>query len=531
MDESISAKGRNKGKSKKLIIFILTGILIIGGSVAAFVLLNLSDKQKYFLAEKNSAEFIEEQIKDRMETELSWQEKTKENPTETTIELAAAYNDPAANLSNLGPAQIINNSTLTIKNALDTEKKKMATEISGDFGGITIDGLNLYLTSEKLLVQLPFLQELLLVNEGDVSKLLNQIDPQTYSGEEKVEFDKLFNGSNVLPEDDQEYLKEEYLKMLYDKLPDSAFKTTDEKIEVNSNTIDAEKITFHLTEKELKDLLITTMEKMKEDERFIEILREQLEMQFLGAGSSLTPSVETNIDSMVAEFDASMEDAINGLEKLQIPDGLTSIIWTNNDLIVKRDFALSMGPSKDKIVTLNVDGTQLFNETEQTFDYKLGFEENGEKSDVTVTGDLSWKDNSAKDSIKLASSEGELTYEGTSTVDDGTKEFERNFTLKTGQEKGGITWTGNAEYQEEAMNAEHEISIQLPGMAEDIVSLQLENESNLVKQVDIPEDSQTKDIGGMDINALTQYIQKEVTPQFQQWLFGILGSGGGLNGF
>lgn len=534
MGESISRNNRNKGTSKKIIIFIITAFLIVGGSVAAFVLLNFSDKQKYFLAEKNSFEVIGEQVENRFEPELNWQEKVQDNPTESTLELSATYNDPVASTSTFGPAQIINNSTLTINNSMDLKEKKMATKISGAFGGITIDGLNFYLTSEKLLVELPFLKELLQVKEGNIGNLLHQIDPEIYTGKDKVDFDTFFNGSKVLPEDDQEYLKTEYLEMLYDELPDEAFNATDETVEVNSTSYDTEKITFHLTEEQLKELLTTTMEKMKDDERLKEIIRKQIAIQSLGAGVSTTniaPGLENDIDVMMEEFDNSLDNAIKELESFQIPDGLTSTIWVNNDLIVKRDFSVKMGPSEDQLVTLEMNGVQMLGDKNQTFNYTLGAIENGNDSSMTVTGDLSWKDNKADDSIKIVASEGEFTYEGTSTLEDGKRDFERMFTLKTGSDQGGLNWSGNATYNEDEMSSENTFAVQVPGMAEEMLSLLVATDAKLIKQVEVPEEPKIKDIGSMKVNEIMQYFQMEVAPQFQQWLIGIMGSGGNLNGF
>ncbi|ASN05047.1 DUF6583 family protein [Virgibacillus necropolis] len=531
MGESISQNNRRKGTSKKFLIFIITAILIIGGSVAAFVLLNVSDKQNYFLAEKNSFEVIGEQFEKRFEQELNWQEKVQENPTESTMELSATYNDPAAGTSPFGPAQIINNSTLTINNSMDLKEKKMATEISGAFGGITIDGLNLYLTSEKLLVELPFLKELLQIKEGDIGKLLHEVDPTMYSGKEKIDFDTFFNGSKVLSEDDQEYLKKEYLEMVYDKLPDDAFKATDETVEVNSESIDAEKITFQLNEKQVKDLLSSVMEKMKDDKRLKEIIREQLAVQSLGAGvstSSIAPSVENDIDQMIKEFETTLDKAIKGLETFQIPDGLNSTIWVKDEQIVKRDFSLSMGPSKDELVTFEINGTQTLGETDQTFDYTIGAVENGQDSSMTITGDLSWKDNKADDSIKLVAGDFEAAYTGNSTLIDGKREFERVFTFKTRPDQGELNWSGNATYNEDKMNSEHTFAVQVPGMAEDALSLHVANDAKLIKQVEIPKDPEVKDIGSMSVDEIMQYFQVEVAPQFQQWMMGIMG--GNLNG-
>lgn len=534
MSERLPYRNRKKGKSKKFVIFTITALLLIGGSISAFVLLNFSEKQKYFLAEKKSFEVFGEQIENRFEPELTWNEKAKEHPTESTIELSATYNDPNANLTAFGPAQIINNSTITINSQTDLEEKKMAAEISGAFGGITVDGLNLYLTSDKLLLSLPFLEELLQIKEADASKLLKELNPETFTSKEKIDFDTFFKGSRVLSEEDQEYLKDEYLMMFYEELPDSAFKAAEEKIEVNSETINTEKITFHLKEQQFKDILRTIMQKMKDDEKLMEILREQIAFQTLSTGmpsdDKIAPTIKSDIDDLIKDFETSLEKAITNLETFKIPEGLTSTIWINESLIVKRDFSITMGPSSDQLVSFGIEGTQMLEGSSQTFNYTLGVEENGQSSVLTLTGDLTWKDNKADDSIKLAGKDLEILYEGNSKLVDGKKDFERKLSFKSGVDQGALSWTGNATYKEDNMNAENTFTVQVPGMSEDILSLHVSNEAKLINQVEIPESADVKDIGGMRAEEINTYFQTEVVPQFQQWLFGVMGSSGGLNG-
>ncbi|MFZ3576350.1 hypothetical protein [Virgibacillus sp. DJP39] len=524
MERSLLGNNRKKG----IIIFVVTALLIVGGSVAAFVLLNFSDKQKYFLAEKSSIEAISEQFNNRFEPELNWQEKVQENPTESTYELSATYNDPSANVTLFGPSQIINNSTLTLKNATDFKNKKMATEISGAFGGITIDGLSFYLTSEKLLVELPFLKELLQMKEGDIGQLLKELDPQMYTGKEKIDYDTFFNRSS-LSESDQEYLKEEYLEMIYDSLPDESFQASEETVEVNSTSFNAEKIVFHLTEKQLKKILSTTLEKMKSDQRLKEIIKEQVALRSFGAGmstSSLTPSVESDIDEMINEFETTLDHGIEQLKTIQIPDGLKSTIWVTDDSIIQRELVFSVGPSNGEIVTFNVSGKQFISETDQTFDYTFSVKENQNASTLALTGDLSWKNNEANDSIKLVADGLEVGYDGNSTLTDGKREFERIFTLNTEQDQGSLSWSGNAMYNKNEMSSEHSLTIQAPEMPKDMLSLQLSKDARLIKEVTIPSGQNVKDIGSMTADEIMQYFQTEVTPKFQQWVMGIMGSGG-----
>src|SRR5690625_4918010 len=142
-----------KGAPKGLIAIIIAAVVVIGGGAAALMLINVGEKERYFLVEKNTIDFMVETFEDRYEPEMNWMEHSEENVTESTVEVAAEYNDPYSQPDTMGmdPSQIINNSTLTITGATDMENQEMSAEILADIGGMEIDGIEFYLTSEYLL--------------------------------------------------------------------------------------------------------------------------------------------------------------------------------------------------------------------------------------------------------------------------------------------------------------------------------------------------------------------------------------------
>src|SRR5690625_6718003 len=81
MDETVNDGTEKRGFPKKIIAIIVIAVLVIGGSVAAYVMFNLSDKEKYFLAEKKSFEFMADKVEERFQPELDWLEQSKENQT------------------------------------------------------------------------------------------------------------------------------------------------------------------------------------------------------------------------------------------------------------------------------------------------------------------------------------------------------------------------------------------------------------------------------------------------------------------
>jgi len=526
MEETLN-DGQKKGFPKKIVAIIIAAVLVIGGGVAAYVMLNLSDKEKYFLSEKKSMEFLTDKVEERFKPEFDWLEQTENNPTETVIDLSAEYNDPTASsgYGAMSPQEIINNSTITLTTSADMEKKQIASEIKGSFGDIEIDDVQFYLTDEKATIGLPFLEELLQVKDKDIGKFLHELDPMTFTGEENPNFEVFFKRG--LSEEDQKYFNEEYLKMIYDKLPDSAFKITDETVKINDESVDTKKMTMHLYEDEVKDILKAIFEKMQKDDRLKEIMQEQIQMQQFRMPADA--SLDMNFDEMMNDFDDALKEAQDGLKDFKIPDGITSTIWTKDKLIVKREFSVEMGPTKDQLAKFTVNGTQKLEDNNQSFDYKLAFSDDYEESSASVTGDFSTKDDKATDSIKLSAENMELAYEGNSTLKDGKREFERQFSIDDQYgDSGKLIWTGNANYEKDKMSAEHSFSVEFPSLniTQEMASLHIKNKGKTIKSVEMPKEDNIKDLGSMNVDELKNYFETDVAPQAQQWFLGIMGGPG-----
>lgn len=526
-----------KGLSKKAVIISFLIVLVIGGSVAAYVLLDLSAKQQYFLAEKQSIEYVSDQARERYEPELNWTEQTEENPTETTLEFSGEYNDSNAmnSFDVMGSAQIINNSKLTITTATDKDKKHMSSQINASMGAIEVGDINFYLTAEKAMFGLPFLDELLQLNGKDLGKLLKEVDPSTFTGQEKLDFNTFFEGTNgVISKDNQAYIKEEYLEMIYDELPKESFEKTEEKVNVNSKAVDTEKISMHLTEEQLKNLMSTVLEKMESDKKLKELISEQVAVQQFGASftaASMTPDMQDEMSQLISSFETAIKDARKGLDELQIPDGLQSTIWVNDDLIVKRDFSVKFGLTKDEMTALSVNGTQLLKDTKQIFNFELGATDPSGNYTIDINGELKNQENEITDSIKLSFGETELAYKGTETLKNGERDFERIFSYDDTAENGSLVWSGNASYNNDQMKSEHDFSIETPEKNQDWFGLHIEKSAQTIKAVELDTDKNVKNIGDMSMEEIDQYIEMKLKPQFQKWIFGLMSSGGNMKGF
>lgn len=530
MEETANKKGFSK---KVVAIIIVIALLVIGGSVTAYVLLTQSAKAQYFKAEANTIEFISKKVEERYQPEFDWATQAKENPTETTLELSAEYNGSPTVGTGMKAKQIINNSTIQLTTQLDQDEKQLATDVQVKFGGIEVKDISVYLDANKLMLQLPFLKESLQIKDTELGDLLQEADPAAFTGTD-IDFNTFFASMDgLLSEKDKEYLQEKYIKMIYKELPGDAFKTTEETVKVQDKSVKTKKITLSLSEKQIKNLVTTVLEKMKKDDRLKEMIKEQLKLQQFGSLSSKTMAdpMESEIDTIMKDFEKSIDQAIDGIKDFQIPDGLTSTIWVKDDLIVKRDLKSSMAPKGEQVVTFRIKASQLLNDNEQKLEYKLILEHN---DIINLAANLSNKDNELDDSVTITiADEYEITYEGSSTLEDGTREFERVFSLNSPDpaNSGSLKWSGEATYKNDKMSSEHTFSLEAPRMTQNMGSLHISKEAKTIKKVDKPDTSNVKDIGNMSINEIAQYVQTEVVPQFQQWLIGVMGAGGNANSF
>src|SRR5690625_3485476 len=95
-----------------------------------------------------------------------------------------------------------------------------------------------------------------------------------------------------MSEEDKEYFKEEYVKMIYDEIPDDAFETDKEKVTIDGNSVNTDKITMHLSEEKVKGLLSSVVEKMSNDERIKEKLDDLYNLINIGESVDATMNVD-----------------------------------------------------------------------------------------------------------------------------------------------------------------------------------------------------------------------------------------------
>lgn len=487
--------------TKKIAAIVIAAVLVIGGAVAAFALIGKSPKEKYFLAEKDSMDFITDQFEKRYQPETEWAELTKEKPTKAGYEVSAKYDGPG--LAGSQELEMLNNSGLKIETGTDYKEKVATADVTLNLSGLEIGGLKFGLTKDELTAKLPFVKDTLLIQDKDLPTLLSELDSTT--DVEGVEFDFAQFFEKGLPEEDQEYIKKEYGNMIYDEMPDEAFESTDEKVKIGKNDISTEKITMKLSEKQTKDIIVKVLNKAKNDKKLKVMLQNQIGMQNFG--------MQINQTDYNKAYKENIEDMIQDVKDANIPNGINSTIWVADKLIVKRDFSVKAGETKDNLTQVSVKGEQNLGDDKQTFDYVIKSKTDFKENKMTAKADFSHKNDKIKDSAEFAVDNDKVNYEGNESLKDGKRKFERVLSLNQSEgTPSSLVWSGTANYKKDKMDSDHTFKFDAPDMGNQNIELYLKKDSNTTDSIKKPSKNNVKDLGKMSQSEIEDYFMNEVIP-------------------
>ncbi len=508
-----------KKTPKYLGVLFLTVFLVIGGSVSAFIFLNKSSKIQYFLAESETFKQMGTLIEDRYQNELKWIEVQRKKPVETKYDLSAELNDSSGELGVEEIQSIVNSATLSMKQVNDPVKKELEVELSGEIGSMSLDLGSIFATTEKLLVSLPFMEELIRFDDKDFGKLMREID-EDYQGNENLGLSQLFEDSFSMTEEFRTYVEKEYIAYFFKEIPEDAFTSEKEEIIVSDKKINAKKIKMDLSEKQVKTLLKDLLEKARTDEKLKAILKEQLGVSAFAGDFS-----NSDLTMIMEEFENGLDEIIVGVDSLSIPNGLQSTIWHHSNRIVQREFVMAIGENEDDTVTFEVAGTQLLEKTAQQWDYTVGVTDSfGDENVVEIKGDLAWKDNKANDSIAFSVDEVKFVYKGKEELKDKKRTFTRSLKFTDGNTAPSFIWKGNATHESDSMKANHEFTVSEKSIGEDVFNLILKQQGKIVKEVDMPKEADsTVNIGQMDMVEIESFIEVELMPKLEEWFYELTG--------
>lgn len=519
-----------KKPSKLLLSLIVIGLVVVGGivgSASGLFTIFKSPKAQYFLAEKATLDHIGGLFNDRYKDELNWLQTTKTKTTEHTYDISAEWNEPTYDYMESFIQEMVNSASLTIRSVSDPKSKETETELGVSVSGISVDDVKLYTSSEKLLLSLPFLDEMIQLNDADFGKIMKNFD-DSYNGDEKLGLSDMMENNFVLSEEDRTYLTKEYLLYLFNELPESAFTSDKETINVHNVDVKTTKIAMNLSEEQVKTLLTNLFKKMQQDEKLKTILVEQMKLRMLqaqiGGGYYGDYSHEDIVADAISEFEDMLTDAIEGIDELYITDGIQSTIWHHSNLIVKRDFSLGIGEYEDEIETLQISGTQLLDKNKQKWDYTFGFTDSwGYEDSLDFKGDLSSVNGEIKDDISITVDDTKISYKGKEELKNNKRTFKRQFTFSDGWSKPTFIWSGSSTHGGDSMTADHEFTISDEEIRANMYNLLVKQQGKVVKKVDFPNTKHTINLGDMDGYEIEEFFEYDFIYQFEDWAGELMG--------
>ncbi len=511
-----------KKKSPAVLIAVLTAVLVLGvGSVSAFFLFNKSAKVKYLLAETKTFTQMGDLFEERYQNEVDWMDVQKEKPVETTYDVSAEWNDPSAGYDMVEVQRILNNTTLSMSQVKDPVKKEWEMNFSGKFGSVAAEFGSLYFTPEKMMAGLSFSDKILFFMDEDYGKMMRATD-SSYDGPEKLGLSHIFEEQFALTGEFQTYVKEEYMEYLYHELPEEAFTSEKEEIDVFGEQMKTEKVEMKLTEEQVKSLLVDLFKKAREDEKLKALLKEQI------AFSTMTDDIsDRKLTELIRDFEDALDEAIDEVNELHIPNGIVSTIWHKSNSIVKREFAMSIGEFEDEIATLKIEGVQLLEKSGQQWDYSFTGTDpyTQDETIVNIKGDLTWKDGKSDDTITITAEDVVITYKGKEELDGKERTFNREFSISDDGFSPSIVWSGTASHEKDSMKADHEFTLNDPSgaISTSDIYLRVKQEGKIVKNVDMPDDSKTHvDVGKMSSNEMDD-LENELAEEFEKWVTDLMG--------
>lgn len=487
---------------KKTWIIAIIAALVVGGGASAFFILSKTPKEQYFYSEIKTIQHIQELVETRFENETEWVSIAGTKATDSTYELSGEFD------GNTEPQieEMLSNSNIAIRIAADPNEREVETEINATVLGVDVEPIKAYITTEEIIVGLPFYDQLLQLNDKDFGKLMTTLDPN-YAGTDSLGLDSFLGDKGIYTEENMEYLKDEYAMYLYEILPEEAFTVTDETVEVDGESVKAEKVAMALTETQVKTILTDVFEKAKKDPKLEGIVKEST-ASFIDQLNSASGTIET------FNFEETMDELIKSVDDINLPNGINSTIWHDSNLIVKREFNVEIPEAG----LFEIVGTQSLEDSAQKFEYTIGVD----NELLNITGDLSsTKDGTYTDEVSiLDNNEVGLVYNGEEKLTGEERTFERTFTMEDEYQPMEFLWNGKSNYKKDSMQADHEFVIAMDESSNAVIKVN--EESKIIKKVNLPAESEEMvNIGTMDSNSLQQLVE-DIYPELESWGMNIM---------
>ncbi|WP_082233085.1 DUF6583 family protein [Halobacillus massiliensis] len=541
----MSAEQTKKGLNKKLIM-ALTVLVILVISVTAYAVLRTGDPMTmYMKAQKNTMDEQFERMDQYAGDYLALSDRLAKEANESTGTLTMdmrVSGDSMQMVPELAMAQgILSSSELEVNRKLNPETKEMAAALDLKVQGTSVGNVELYQNEDQAALHAPFVYDkYFAMANDDYGEFLEQSGQPVNGVTELPNIAELMQ-SQLTYEESKELL-EDYMVTLGKELNEDQFSLT-ENAEFDGENYD--KVTIEISEEEAQQMLVTLLEKMKEDEAILGLLETQTLMQ------------QDNESAMI-KIEDEIDKTINDVENLKLPEGITIEAYLKDDLVAHQIWTMNLQPEGEEKVMIEITSSYL-KEDEDTYkntvdvniqpeskkdSFTINYVEEGKPNDngLHVNYTIGFAGDMEGDSFN-----GELVL-NTDYVDNGS---ETAFTLNIEEpnennEEGmmlfpdvsGFLNTTMTEEEDNKVNQVTEIGIESSAENPEVGTAGMNFEFNYDQDITFTDDlsfpslSEDETIQAMEMtDEEWEKISMEIQANFEKHMMSIMGNFGGMGGF
>ncbi|QHT47807.1 hypothetical protein M662_15380 [Bacillus sp. SB49] len=380
----MSEQPKKKGMNKWLII-ILTVVVIAAIGGTAFALLKENNPMVMYMdAQKNTIDEQTERMAEYTEDQMELADRQMKEAYKSEGTVTMDMNFQGDQVQQVFPeVAMIQGVLSTVQLNLDSKYNPETKELYGGMDlqmqGSSLANGNFYQSEDTFAAQAPFVYDKYFAFGNDqLGDVLTKYTGSSEGLEELPNFAE-YAQSQMTQEEAKEMLTE-YAVALGKELKQDQF-TLSEGEEYEGEKYD--KVTIEISEKEAKQMLVTLLEKVKEDERIQDTLEQQAALQ-------------GNVEGVQMEdLQAELDKAIENIDKVKIPGGINGEAYIKDDLVAHQTWTMNIADDTDETIKVAISNDYMKDGEDKytsTFDVNLSpdskdesiavkYEEKGEEKD------------------------------------------------------------------------------------------------------------------------------------------------------
>lgn len=381
--------------SKKVLGIIIAAVVVLAGTgVGAYFYLTNTPKNAYLLSEKQSYEKLDTYFSERFKDEITMQNEFADSSYKAGLTVGVEL--PESMISSMGiQEEMVNSSKIEISMANDPTNKTSQLAINPTIADSEIGNIGWSADKEFQYIEAPILENPLKMKNNAIIQGLEKLTGESMGDVEGVTNDTLNLNtvmSSMVTKEQTDKIAQHYLKFILEEINEDNFKKDSATVDVLGKETKLDSITMDLSDKEVKAIVIATLNEAKKDKDLREIVKKS----------------DATID-----YDKELDKIIKDAEKETDYPSIKSVIYVDGKDIQKR--VITMG-SKDDQVNVTMD-TKIDKDIALKATFSTADDEN-----LLVVDGTSKGQGTVKDAYTFTTSDGTVV---TATNDEELKDKKR----------------------------------------------------------------------------------------------------------